>query len=113
VIALLVLLALVVLGYGTGESSTGSGAAKPAPAARVPAVKGLSSQAAIRRVSATGLVPANRWCGARAGQYKVVRQRPAGGTTVPHGTKVQLVLAPATGKRVVQPACNAVAGPKP
>jgi beta-lactam-binding protein with PASTA domain len=105
------LLALIAWAYPNSGSTDSS--AKPVPAARVPTVTGLSSQAAIRRVSAVGLAPVNRWCGAQAGQYTVVRQRPAGGTVVPRGTKVRMVLAPATGKRVAQPACNAVAGPKP
>jgi beta-lactam-binding protein with PASTA domain len=106
---LVMLLATLFLWGAPGTSSFESGTATVTPAARVPAVTGLSAASAVRRVRNVGLVPAQARCRAEASAWRVKSQKPAAGTSVPRGARVTLQLVPTQGHTP----CNAYSGPLP
>ncbi len=110
-IALLFL--LIALFGSTLGSSSGGGKATAVPAAHVPDVTGVASPYAERRVRQAGLVPTKTWCRTAASVYMVKSQRPAGGATVPRGSRVTLRLVPAQGQGVRHTPCNAYSGARP
>lgn len=111
---LLMLFALVAFGFPSGTTSVEkTGEVRAVTATRVPNVIGVASPYAERRVRRAGLVPAQTRCRASATIWAVKSQRPAGGTTVPRGARVNLGLVPARRQGVHQTPCNSISGPLP
>jgi beta-lactam-binding protein with PASTA domain len=109
IVLLLLLAATIGLWAAPGEATFESGTVRAVPTARVPHVTGLAAGRAERRVRRAGLAPTATRCSSSASIWAVKSQRPAGGATVPRGTRVTLRLVPA---RSHTP-CNAHSGPLP
>ena len=107
----MVVLLLLILGlfYGFGTSQGETSVTSAVPVTRVPNVTGLAPASAARRIRGAGLLPAQARCNAVAAIWSVRSQRPSAGSTVSHGSRVLLRVAPA---RRHTP-CNAYSGTLP